>query len=76
MDQQAAFNKGDAVQLRSGGPQMSVCALSFSLAYCAWSDEHGGQRYGTFDQYMLVGVSRPPTPSGWQPTVIGSRTTP
>lgn len=46
---------GDAVSLRSGGPVMTVKALSMSLAYCAW--KAGGRLHqGTFEVDSLEWV--------------------
>jgi uncharacterized protein YodC (DUF2158 family) len=43
---------GDSVVLKSGGPVMTVQALSMSLAYCAWSvGTH--RRQGTFETESL-----------------------
>jgi uncharacterized protein YodC (DUF2158 family) len=46
------LNVGDKVTLRTGGPVMTVQAVSMSLAYCAWST--GGRlHHGTFETDSL-----------------------
>ena len=39
---------GDTVVLKTGGPAMTVQALSLSLAYCAWNAS-GRMQHGTFE---------------------------
>jgi uncharacterized protein YodC (DUF2158 family) len=54
---QECIQVGDTVALKSGGPPMTVQALSMSLAYCAWSV--GGQsRHGTFEVETLEFVAQ------------------
>jgi uncharacterized protein YodC (DUF2158 family) len=43
---------GDSVVLKSGGPVMTVQAVSMSLAYCAWSVGNH-RRQGTFETESL-----------------------
>jgi uncharacterized protein YodC (DUF2158 family) len=43
------FRVGDTVALKSGGPPMTVQALSLSLAYCAWKNAAGQVHHGTFE---------------------------
>jgi uncharacterized protein YodC (DUF2158 family) len=43
---------GDTVVLKTGGPAMTVQALSLSLAYCAWTLA-GQPRHGTFEVATL-----------------------
>lgn len=50
---------GDAVTLKSGGPVMTVRALSQSLAYCAWPGTEDRVHYGTFDVDSLALVEQP-----------------
>jgi uncharacterized protein YodC (DUF2158 family) len=54
---------GDAVTLKSGGPVMTVQALSMSLAYCAW--RVGAMvHHGTFEVESLELTERRPTAQG------------
>jgi uncharacterized protein YodC (DUF2158 family) len=50
------FTAGDTVQLRSGGPSMTISAVSQSLAYCVWFNE-GKQQTGTFEQSLLEHIA-------------------
>lgn len=54
---------GDTVVLKTGGPSMTVQALSMSLAYCAWTLA-GQRRQGTFevDTLDVVGHARRSVP--------------
>ena len=47
---------GDTVVLKTGGPAMTVQAVSLSLAYCAWTAA-GQQRHGTFEVDSLERVA-------------------
>lgn len=47
------FNVGDLVQLRSGGPAMSVELLVGNLLLCTWFDPAGRTRRGTFSAREL-----------------------
>lgn len=48
------FNPGDVVQLRSGGPQMTVTGLDDDSRYdCTWFDSKGEQKWGTFKPETL-----------------------
>jgi uncharacterized protein YodC (DUF2158 family) len=54
---------GDAVTLKSGGPVMTVQALSMSLAYCAW--RVGAMvHHGTFEVDSLELTERRATAHG------------
>jgi uncharacterized protein YodC (DUF2158 family) len=55
-----AFEVGDTVTLRSGGPLMTISALSMSLAYCVWFGEGAIQQTGTFELDLLEHVVPPP----------------
>lgn len=62
---QAEIDKGTVVKLKSGGPPMTVRALSGSQAYCEWFTDTD-RRFGTFELSTLVPVpqvdsERPPT---------------
>lgn len=55
---------GDTVELKSGGPVMTVRARSQNLAYCAWTAD--GRLYqGTFEVGSLrrVRAAEPPPPA-------------
>lgn len=54
---------GDTVVLKSGGPAMTVQALSMSLAYCAWSAA-GHAHHGTFEVDTLDRVNQAPRKPG------------
>lgn len=65
------IEKGMVVRLKSGGPEMTVRAVSSNQAYCEWFTE-SDRRQGTFDFSSLVQVraadagappSRPSPPS-------------
>lgn len=47
------FNSGDRVQLKSGGPVMTVECVAQGLATCVWIDCNGLHNY-TFGVSMLV----------------------
>lgn len=36
----ALFNLGDTVQLKSGGPVMTIVKLTLKQVTCTWFDEH------------------------------------
>lgn len=61
---------GDAVMLKSGGPVMTVRAVSQSLAYCAW---RAGERFhsGTFEMESLEVVDHPERPDRSRDTSAG-----
>lgn len=62
------IEKGDTVQLNSGGPIMTVQVRSQNLAYCVWFDEASARKEGSFDVGTLIKVDPPPTASeGGQP---------
>jgi uncharacterized protein YodC (DUF2158 family) len=49
------FQEGDKVQLKSGGPVMTVRVAPGRIAYCIWYV--GGRRcQGTFEQEVLVRI--------------------
>jgi uncharacterized protein YodC (DUF2158 family) len=64
--QQDEIQAGDTVELKSGGPVMTVRARSQNLVYCAWTAD--GRLYqGTFEIGSLRRVraaDRPPASSG------------
>ncbi len=52
---------GDVVQLKSGGPEMTVEATGEAKPerwLCTWQDEHGNKRGAEFLDATLVQVSR------------------
>ncbi len=53
------FAKGETVQLRSGGPVMTVQVRSQSLVYCIWFTEDGARKEGNFEISTLVKVEPP-----------------
>src|SRR5437868_398387 len=46
------FKTGDLVALKSGGPRMTVTAMSGDCEYCVWFYENE-QKQGTFDIHTL-----------------------
>lgn len=48
MQQEHRYQRGDAVQLKQGGPVMHVVGTSHELCYCNWCDEEGELHHGTF----------------------------
>jgi uncharacterized protein YodC (DUF2158 family) len=50
------MEKGALVRLKSGGPVMTVRAVSLRQAYCNWA-EGAIHMHGTFDVDTLVAVS-------------------
>lgn len=60
---QSKIEKGDTVQLKSGGPVMTVQVCSQNLAYCVWFDEESTRKEGSFEVGTLVKVEPPPTTS-------------
>lgn len=60
MPTQSKIDKGDTVQLKSGGPVMTVQVCSQNLAYCVWFDEESSRKEGSFEVGTLVKVAPPP----------------
>ena len=60
MSQPAKLSQGDTVQLKSGGPIMTVQVCSLSLCYCVWFDEDGSRKEGSFEMDTLIQVEPPP----------------
>lgn len=58
------IEKGDTVQLKSGGPTMTVQVCSQNLAYCVWFDEEATRKEGSFEVGTLVVVDPPPAAAG------------
>lgn len=50
------IDKGDTVQLKSGGPNMTVQVCSQNLAYCVWFDDEATRKEGSFEVGTLVKV--------------------
>ncbi len=48
----AEFKKGDVVELKSGGPRMTVMEYDGESVTCTWF-AHGEQKYGAFDPELL-----------------------
>ena len=59
MPTQSKIDKGDTVQLKSGGPVMTVQVCSQNLAYCVWFDEESSRKEGSFEVGTLVKVEAP-----------------
>lgn len=59
MPTQSKIDKGDTVQLKSGGPVMTVQVCSQNLAYCVWFDEESTRKEGSFEVGTLVKVEPP-----------------
>lgn len=51
--QNAQFNKGDVVRLKSGGPKMTVLAVKTAQLACQWFDRNGKMHTSDFDIEML-----------------------
>jgi len=62
MPAQPKIEKGDTVQLKSGGPVMTVQVCSQNLAYCVWFDEEANRKEGSFELGTLDKVE-PPAPA-------------
>lgn len=45
---EAPYLDGDKVRLKSGGPVMTVRAMSQNLVYSVWFDDHQQLQSGTF----------------------------
>lgn len=58
---QQEIHKGMLVRLKSGGPSMTVRAISASQAYCEWFTETD-RRQGTFDFSSLEVMSSAESP--------------
>lgn len=54
----APFAEGDLVRLHAGGPLMTVRFPVEHLVLCAWFDNHGVVRRGTFEPRNLQLVHR------------------
>lgn len=68
----AQFKPGDIVQLKSGGPKMTVEYMAGNAesrsAYCAWfNDGKLEQKY--ISEHLLVNLAAPPPPSPRHPKV-------
>jgi uncharacterized protein YodC (DUF2158 family) len=60
------IEKGMVVRLKSGGPAMTVRAITDTQAYCEWFSDID-RRLGTFDFSSLEEVRDPPTPADQAP---------
>lgn len=61
-----SFKIGDTVQLKSGGPLMTVHAMDGAQATCVWF-EKAERKEGVFSQETLELVNKP------GPTRVGAR---
>ena len=61
MPTESRIDKGVTVQLKSGGPVMTVQVCSQNLAYCVWFDEASARKEGSFEVGTLVIVEPPAT---------------
>lgn len=61
MDAQTSFKDGDVVQLKSGGPLMTVAGRGTTAGYhwCVWFDKDGEQQGSEFNPMTL----KPASPS-------------
>lgn len=50
-----SFKVGDLVQLKSGGPKMTICGFEYAFQNpeCQWFDDSGHLQFSVFDPYML-----------------------
>ena len=64
----SVFQKGDVVQLASGGPRMTVCGPSDygsdSDLSCEWFDGKGNKHREDFDSATLIKPSTPQAAPG------------
>jgi uncharacterized protein YodC (DUF2158 family) len=51
-----SIQPGDRVQLKSGGPVMTVDQPDEGKWWCVWFDTKGEQKGGTFGSHMLTKV--------------------
>jgi uncharacterized protein YodC (DUF2158 family) len=49
-----SFQAGDRVQLKSGGPVMTIDSEDDGKWWCVWFDQKGEQKGGTFGSHMLI----------------------
>lgn len=62
---------GDTVQLKSGGPAMTVNNVDLdNYVYCDWFDEHGDRHSDKFKADLLVGATAEAVPN--DPTPVAS----
>lgn len=50
------FQAGDRVQLKSGGPVMTIDSSNEGSWWCVWFDSKGEQKGGSFGSHMLAKV--------------------
>lgn len=49
----AGFQVGDTVQVKSGGPVMTVAKIEDGKAHCHWFGSQGKQEFGVFPVVVL-----------------------
>ena len=54
------FEKGDVVQLKSGGPPITVSDIEEEDVWCEWFDKKGVHHKEVFDVAMLIKVEKDP----------------
>jgi uncharacterized protein YodC (DUF2158 family) len=54
----SGFKKGDVVQLKSGGPKMTITnpRQTDGTVFCEWFDKDGDRQNGAFEPESLVKV--------------------
>jgi uncharacterized protein YodC (DUF2158 family) len=55
-----AFQVGDVVRLKSGGPDMTVQSIDSDGLYCTWFDDKKQRQFDTFNPAIVE-----KTGSGW-----------
>ncbi|WP_298331158.1 DUF2158 domain-containing protein, partial [Asticcacaulis sp.] len=71
MEDSMGYMIGDTVQLKSGGPAMTVNNVDLdNYVYCDWFDEHGDRHSDKFKADLLVAATAEAAPN--EPTPVAS----